>query len=185
MKTHNRFITGTLATLTAFSLLVPTMAFAAPQTSTSPTAPVVSLEESSTQELAKTLENVFTKAITLDDSGIASIDQNQLRAILGDKEASKVIGQLSATQQNSGKVGSLNTARAASGRSFVDCMVDSSILGLIGGMSSGIYAELIREKKFYELAEKIMPRLIKAGVGGGVAGVVGSLAVSAIVCSRE
>lgn len=186
MKTQNRIITGTFATLATFSLLVPTAAFAAPQSSTGgTTVSATSLEASSTQEFATTLEAVFTKAIVLDNSGIVSIDENELRSILGDEEASKVIIQISAAPQSSGKAGTLNTARAASNRSFVDCMIDSSVLGLIGGMSSGIYAELIREKKFYELAEKIMPRLIKAGVAGGVAGVVGGLAVSAIVCSRE
>lgn len=185
MKTHNRFITGTLVTLTAFGLLVPSAAFAAPQSSTLTTTSVVSLEKSSTQELATMLESVFTKAIILDDHGVASIDQDELRSVLGETEASKVINQLSASERNSGKMGTFNVARAASGQSFVQCMADKSILGLIGGMTSGVYVELIREKKFYELAQKIMPRLVKAGFAGGMVGLVGSLGVSAIICSRS
>ena len=82
-------------------------------------------------------------------------------------------------------MGTFNVARAASGQSFVQCMADKSILGLIGGMTSGVYVELIREKKFYELAQKIMPRLVKAGFAGGMVGLVGSLGVSAIICSRS
>lgn len=185
MKTHKRIIAGTIAALATFSLLLPTAATAAPQTSSLTATSPLSLENGSTNELAATLESVFTDAIILSDSGVVSVDRDKLRSILGDAEASKVIDQLLVAEQGVAWEGTLGIAQpAASGQAFVNCMVDKSILGLIGGMNGGIYAELVRKKEFYELAQKIMPRLIKAGVGGGIAGVVGGLAVSAILCTR-
>ncbi|GAB3620973.1 hypothetical protein GCM10027417_22340 [Glutamicibacter endophyticus] len=185
LKRCNRVITGAIATIAAIGLVVPSAALAAPGPDSSAIAYNATLKESSAEELARVLEDVFTDAIVLGDSGIISIDQNELTSILGEKEAGKVIAALSSSRELNAPIGAFGVAKAAAGRSFVDCMIDSSVLGFISGMSSGIYAELIRKKEFYELAQRIMPRLIKAGVGGGIAGIVGGLAVSAIVCSRE
>lgn len=164
MKKHNRLTAGTIATLTAFSLLVPTASFASPQAPSPLLAATSSLEDSSAQELAKTLENVFTKAIILDDSGIVSVNQNELRKILGPTEANKIIEEISKSQPNTESLGTLQIAQRASGQSFVDCMVDKSVLGLIGGMTSGVYAELIREKSSMNWLKKSCLDSLKLGL---------------------
>ncbi|CBT77459.1 hypothetical protein ACTXJR_16685 [Glutamicibacter ardleyensis] len=121
----------------------------------------------------------------MNDSGVVSVDSGKPRSILGDAEASKVINQLSVIEQGVAGKGALGIAQpAASGQAFANCIVGKNMLGLIGGMNGGIYAELVRKKEFYELARNIMLRLIKAGVGGGIAGVVCGLAVTAILCTR-
>ncbi len=62
-------------------------------------------------------------------------------------------------------------------------MIQNSVIGLASGIIGGAFYELIRQKAWNELAEALLPRLVRAGVTGGVAGVVVSLGVSAVQCA--
>ncbi|WP_461636409.1 hypothetical protein [Glutamicibacter soli] len=142
----------------------------------------------SERELAKSLETLFEDVLIVDDRGnFVSYNEKAAVDLLGAEEASKLTAQIAEVQKQgqsrTAHVGGVPLAKAAAGQDFVNCMVQNSVLGLISGAISGAYAELIREKQWYELAEKIMPKLVKAGFAGGVVGLVGSLGASAVQCA--
>ncbi|MGO3884700.1 MAG: hypothetical protein ACTJHU_00250 [Mycetocola sp.] len=177
MKIRSKLTITSVVALAAFALAAPMSATAVQPSHTSTTINAV---DYSAEELASGLEELFTEAIILDESGIASIDEDKLRSLIGDAEASKILQQYDqATPQSSPRTMKAMAAK----QSFVDCMVQNSVLGLITGISTGVYGEYIRKQQWQELAEKLLPRLVKAGVGGGVAGVVVGLAASAVQCS--
>lgn len=154
---------------------------------TSPAAAESISQVKSVRDLAKSLETLFEKVLVVDERGnFVSYNEKAAVDLLGAEEASKLTAQIAEVQKQSQSrttTGGVPISKAAAGQDFVNCMVQNSVLGLISGAISGSYAELIREKQWYELAEKIMPKLVKAGFAGGVVGLVGSLGASAVQCA--
>jgi len=180
MNAKLKFALGAVAGLLAFTLVVPSAANAAPaapshQSSTVATADVAI----DAGQLSTALESLFTDVITFDEQGLISFDVQNATELLGAEKALELDRQL-----RESSVASLSgMTLMATGQAYVDCIVESSVLGLIGGIITGSFVELIREKKWDELAKRLLPRLVKSGVTGGVVGVVGSLAASAVGCA--
>lgn len=166
-------------------ILAPPVAFAAPVT----TAYAATNQDPATvqgqQELSQTLETLFEEVMVIDESGIVSYDEEKAVELLGAEEAAALTVQLEAAAlpRTAGATADSGQVRAAASNSFVDCMVENSVIGLVSGVVSGSFAELIREKKWDELAEKLWPKLVRAGVAGGVVGVAASLAASSVQCT--
>ncbi len=180
MSFRMKSLTVTVAGGLALALMGPGAAYAAPTDESH----IVneSAGAASPEQLAGALETVFTEVVVLDESGrLVSYDEDRAVELLGEKEAAELTRQVEAAR---GLVaGPASRVAAASANSFVDCMVQNSVIGLISGVATGAYAELIREQKWDELAEKLLPRLVRSGFTGGVVGIVGSLAAGAVQCS--
>ena len=145
--------------------------------------PATTAAGSEQAEFRDTLKSLFTEAVILDQNGnLVSYNENAAVKILGKSEASKLTNAVQQSQAQQ-KMRNSGMATAAEDQSFVDCMVENSVLGLVGGVASGAYAQLIRDKKWDELAEKVWPKVAKAGVQGGAAGLAAGLAVSAVQCT--
>lgn len=175
-----KITTGVVAGILAFGLAAPTVASAAPtsvHTSSSKVA-VVSDEA----HLASSLQTLFEEVLVIDEQGgFVSYDETAATKLLGADEARSLGRQigLAQIQARSGKL----PAQTLAANDFVGCMVENSVIGLVSGVVSGSFAELIREKKWDELAKKLWPKLVKAGVTGGVVGVAAGLAASAVQCT--
>jgi hypothetical protein len=178
MKLRTQLISGALSGALALGLIAPA-ASAAPVGDTPRAAVAAVGDERPPAELASSLEALFEDAIVIDSSGIVSFDEAKVADVVGEEEAAKLAASFRDTQAR----GSLPQARAAAGNDFVNCMVENSVIGLVSGVVSGSFAELIREKKWDELAEKLWPKLVRSGFAGGVVGVAASLAAGAVQCS--
>lgn len=136
--------------------------------------------------LATDLQILFEEVMIVDDYGVVSFNEARAAELLGPEAATDLSSQLTMSSgAGLATVGGpkLLASTASTGQSFVDCMVQNSVLGLVGGLVGGAYTELIRQQKWDELAEALLPRLVRAGFAGGVAGVVVSLATGAVQCS--
>jgi len=180
MSFKMKSLTAILAGGLAITLIGSGAAYAAP--AAEPQIATVSTSASSAGHLADALETVFTEVVVFDDSGrLVSYDEGRAVELLGSTEAEKLTRQVE--EARGLETGSASRVSAASSNSFVDCMVQNSVIGLVSGVATGAYAELIREQKWDELAEKLLPRLVRSGFTGGVIGIVGSLAAGAVQCS--
>ncbi|MGP5220770.1 hypothetical protein [Arthrobacter rhombi] len=182
MSKKTTIMSGVVAGALAFSVLGASPAMAAPTTSVaSPTSSSTVLTDNDVNALSNDLEVLFEEVITYDANGVVSFNQARAEELLGAEQADEIRGQLSESQSSTLTRRGATTMGA--GGEFVDCMVQNSVIGLVGGIATGAFAELIMEKRWQVLAEKLMPRLIKAGVTGGVVGVVGGLAASSVQCT--
>lgn len=181
-KTRASTLSAGLALTLAASFGVP--AANASDTATSNTSAAVTVNSAQAeQEFTDTLERLFTEAVILDSEGnLVSYDEAAAVDIVGAEEAGKLTAAVQQAQ-NTQQMRNSGMATAAESQSFVDCMVENSVLGLVGGIASGSYAELIREKKWDELGEKVWPKVAKAGVTGGAVGVAAGLAASSVQCT--
>ncbi|MDJ0336625.1 hypothetical protein [Cryobacterium sp. PH31-O1] len=178
MRNKSKALFSTLAGAIAIALFVPTAAQAAPQT-----APAQFVAEASEVDiLASSLETLFTDVITYDTDGISTYDVAAATELLGARQALAIETQLEQARASASSNTESNVT-AKSSTNFVDCMVQGSVLGLIGGLVIGTLAELVRQKLWIELAEAVLPKLVRAGIGGGVIGIAGGLAVAAVQCS--
>lgn len=180
MNAKLKLAVGAVAGLLAFALVTPTAANAAPVAASYQSSTVASADVAvDAGQLSTALESLFTDVITFDEHGLTSFDVQNATELLGAEKALELDRQL-----REASVASLSgMTLMATGQAYVDCIVESSVLGLIAGLVTGSFVELIREKKWDELAKKLLPRLVKSGVTGGVIGVVGSLAASAVGCA--
>ena len=180
-KTRASILSAGLALTLAASFGVP--AATASETNNSGASTTVAAGSAQAeQEFTDTLERLFTEAVILDSEGnLVSYDESAAIEIVGEEEAGNLTAAVEQAQTQQ-QMRSSGMATASESQSFVDCMVENSVLGLVGGIASGSYAELIREKKWDELGEKVWPKVAKAGVTGGAVGVASSLAASSVQC---
>lgn len=172
---------GVIAGALAIAMIVPTAANAAPVVASQPASAVATRDVHNVNQLATGLETLFTEVITYDANGVVSFDVQSATNLLGAEVAADLEQQLN--QKRAHSQSAPGSMQLFAQRSFVDCMVQNSVIGLVSGIIGGTFAELIRQKAWQELAEALLPRLVRAGVTGGVAGVVVSLGASAVQCT--
>lgn len=123
--------------------------------------------------LAKSLREIFTEVFVLNADGGVAYNSVAAHRVLGE-ETAKTIDELIVTSSVSTRGVSPN---------FLQCMFDSTVLGLVSGFVTGEFVALIERGEWMALAEKLLPKLVKAGVTGGVIGIAGGLAAGAVKCA--
>lgn len=172
---------GVIAGALAIAIIVPTAANAAPVIAPQQTSAIAVVDVLEVNQLATGLETLFTEVMTYDANGLVSFDVQSATDLLGADVAADLEQQLNQKRANS--LSFPASIQMFAQLSFVDCMIQNSVIGLVSGIIGGSFYELIRQKAWNELAEALLPRLVRAGVTGGVAGVVASLGASAVQCT--
>jgi hypothetical protein len=176
-----KFSVGAIAGARAFAMTVPTAANAAPMVAPQQTPTVAAADVFEVNQLTTGLETLFTEVITYDANGVVAFDAQSATELLGSELAADLEQQLSQKIANS--LSNSASRQMFAQQSFVDCMVQNSVIGLVSGVVGGAFIELVKQKAWTALAEARLPRLVRAGVTGGVAGVVASLAAFAVQCT--
>lgn len=167
-------LSASMAIALSTSLGAPTAMASTTDTVGTPDAVATTSEE---QEFTETLELIFTEVVVLDDDGeIVDYNEDMAVELVGEEAADELTEAVQQARQ-------AGNTQPRSSQSFVDCMVQNSVLGLVSGAASGAYAELIREKRWDELGQRIWPKVANAGVQGGAVGVAAGLAASSVQCT--
>lgn len=181
MKLRSKLMGGALAGALAITMLVPTAANAASLSSSSNAAVEETAEARQTERLSTDLETLFTQVMTFDESGVVSFDAEAATTLLGAEATADLQQQLAQGETYSEQ--SRMSMMATTQQTFTECMVQNSLIGLVAGVATGAFAELIRDKQWDLLAKKLLPSLARAGFQGGIVGIVGGLALSSVQCT--
>ena len=181
MNLRRKVAIGAIAGALAIAMIVPTAANAAPVVAPQQTSTVAVVDVLEVNQLATGLETLFTEVMTYDANGVVSFDVQSATNLLGAEVAADLEQQLNQKRANS--LSAPTSMQTLAQLSFIDRMIQNSVIGLVSGIIGGAFVELIQQKAWQELAEALLPRLVRAGVTGGIVGVVASLGASAVLCT--